>query len=391
MSDSSTGCSVGPTCQTSMNVSEEVGVAPGRAALLDPVTEVRERAAASATAPTHARSTGTSIGGVEYRDTKPTGWLECRLGERLGGRRRPPRIAGLVPCHDVEQVGRILDRPRERPGGGQALQRSERGARNPSARRLQPEQPAARGRNADRASAVGRVRCRNETGRERCGGTSARPTRRQLGVPRIPRRPVELGLRERDRPELGRVRLADDNEARLEKSPHDGEVEVGDVLGVRSRGVGRPDTGGRREILDPDRHAAKRGVAGGRVDGSRSLERLVRAHGDERVEGRVEPLDALERRRHELPRGDLSCAHEPGLVDCREERELHRGEATSVVRQVLAGTLGEMSQPTAARDVTSERLDLLDWKRKILICTGRSAPNTTRRTRGGSGATLATS
>ena len=29
------------------------------------------------------------------------------------------------------------------------------------------------------------------------------------------------------------------------------------------------------------------------------------------------------------------------------------------------GTLGEMSPPTAARDVASERLDLLDWKRRI--------------------------
>jgi uncharacterized protein len=36
-----------------------------------------------------------------------------------------------------------------------------------------------------------------------------------------------------------------------------------------------------------------------------------------------------------------------------------------VVRQVLAGTLGEMSPPTAARDVASERLNLLDWKRRI--------------------------
>ena len=58
------------------------------------------------------------------------------------------------------------------------------------------------------------------------------------------------------------------------------------------------------------------------VRGSRSRERLHAAHGDERVDLRLEPLDAREVRLDELDRADLAGADESRLLDGGEESEL---------------------------------------------------------------------
>ena len=41
------------------------------------------------------------------------------------------------------------------------------------------------------------------------------------------------------------------------------------------------------------------------------------------------------------------------------------GEATSPVSRAPLGTLVEMSRPAVARDHAAERLELLDWKRRV--------------------------
>ena len=83
------------------------------------------------------------------------------------------------------------------------------------------------------------------------------------------------------------------------------------------------------------------------------------------VEGRIEALDLLERRADELDRRDLSGAHEPRLLDGREERELHRRRSYQAGHRPSIGTLGEMSRSAVARDHAAERLELLDWKRRV--------------------------
>ena len=101
----------------------------------------------------------------------------------------------------------------------------------------------------------------------------------------------------------------------LPDAADDGRVEVRDVLRVRSGRVGRPDAGRRRQVLDPDRNAAKGRVSRRRVDARRCGECLVPADGDERVERGVEPVDLLERELDELGRRDFAAAYEPRLLD----------------------------------------------------------------------------
>jgi hypothetical protein len=51
----------------------------------------------------------------------------------------------------------------------------------------------------------------------------------------------EVGLGEGDRPELRRVRLADDDEPCFANTADDGGVEVGHVVGERAARIGRAD------------------------------------------------------------------------------------------------------------------------------------------------------
>ncbi len=209
-----------------------------------------------------------------------------RRRERPIRRRCPPRVARLVSGEDVEQVRGVLDRARERSGGREALERPVGRRRDAAARRLEPEEPAARRRDANRASAVCRVRGGNEARGECCSCAAARTAGRELRVPGVPGHAVELRLGEGDGSELGRVRLADDDESGIADATDDRAVEVGDVVGVRARGERRADPRGGCEVLHADRDAAKRRVARGRVDQSRSGEGLLGADGDEGVEGR---------------------------------------------------------------------------------------------------------
>ena len=163
-----------------------------------------------------------------------------------------------------------------------------------------------------------------------CRRTAARSSGREIGVPGVASRSVEVGLRERDGAELGRVRLPDDHESRIADPADDGRVEVRDVVGVGVRRVRRPDARGRGEILDRDRNSAERCVGGCRVRRSRRCEGFVTADGHERVQRRIDPLDPFEAQLDELDGRRLASSNEPRLLDGREERELHRAEPTSL-------------------------------------------------------------
>ena len=245
--------------------------------------------------------------------------------ERSLGGRRPPGIARLVAGQDVEQCGGVCDRPGDRTGGREALERRERRGGDPPSRRLEAEDAATGGGNPDRAASVGAVGERHEPRRERRRGPSAGAAGRALRVPGVPGVAVELRLGERDRAELRGVRLAEDDEAGVAQPADDRGVEVGDVVGERATRVRRSDAFRRGQVLDRNRDAVKRASVVRGIGSPRVSERPPRRDGDERVQLGIEPLDSLEVELGELDRGDVSVPDEPSLLGRREERELSVG------------------------------------------------------------------
>ena len=149
-----------------------------------------------------------------HRDPQASRLLVGFGEERPLRRRRDVEVARLVAAHHVEERRRIAHGARDRPGRAEPERaRHERRGGDAPARRLDAEEPAARRRDADRAAAVAAVRDRREPGCDRGGGAAARAAGRARRVPRVAAVAVQLRLGHRDRPELGRVRLADDREA----------------------------------------------------------------------------------------------------------------------------------------------------------------------------------
>ena len=143
-----------------------------------------------------------------------------------------------VPAPDVAEVG--ADRDASQAG-------------------LQADEPAARRGDADRAAQVAGVGERDHPRGDGGRAPARRATRRELGIPRVPRRAVARVLGDRPHAELGRVRLADDDRAGFAKPAHVRAVVVGDPVAERGAALRRRKALGRRQqILDPDRDAAER-------------------------------------------------------------------------------------------------------------------------------------
>jgi hypothetical protein len=183
-------------------------------------------------------------------DPEPA-WLAPDLvDERPLRRRSPPRVALLVAGHDVEQGGRVAHSPGKRTAGREALVPAVRRERHAAARGLDPEDAAARGRDANRAAAVRAVGGGREPGGDRDRRAAARPTRRARRVPGIPAHAVQLGLGHGGDPQLRRVGLADHDEARFLQAADDGDVEVRHVVGIGAGREGRADPGGLLQVFD---------------------------------------------------------------------------------------------------------------------------------------------
>ncbi len=168
----------GITCQTCMKSPNSSSEPHGGVASSTEWPSSASSAAASSAAATHSGATGASIGGEVVSATRSRpGSRADLLGERPLGRRRPPRVAGLVAGHHVEQRGSVEHRPGQRAARREALEPAVRRRRDAAARGLDPEQPAARRRNADRAAAVAPVRGRRHA-RPRPPPPRRRSTRR---------------------------------------------------------------------------------------------------------------------------------------------------------------------------------------------------------------------
>ena len=134
--------------------------------------------------------------------------------ERLGRRREPGGVAGHVAGEQVEQLRGLGDRARQH-----AVDDERRGAevgrrRDAVALRLQADQPAARGRDPQRAAAVVAVGERDHAGRDRGRRAAGRAARRARRGPTgcAPGRRARGSVTGQD-PELGELRRADDHEA----------------------------------------------------------------------------------------------------------------------------------------------------------------------------------
>ena len=120
-----------------------------------------------------------------------------------------------------------------------AVNRPERIA---AVRGLEPEEPAAGRRDADRAPAVVGVSHRDQAGGDSRGRSTARAPGRPAGVPGIARGAEESRLGRRKNPELGRIGLADHDEAGAPQASRQLAVGFRCVVAVQERGaLGEPD------------------------------------------------------------------------------------------------------------------------------------------------------
>ena len=107
---------------------------------------------------------------------------------------------------DVVEQRRVGDAAREHAVDRQPVPGARaRRQRHAPALRLEAEQPAPRGGDADRAGAVGAERRADEAGRDRRRAAAAGPARRALQVPRVARRAERRRLGERPDAQLGHV------------------------------------------------------------------------------------------------------------------------------------------------------------------------------------------
>ena len=182
---------------------------------LDVVTRATFERRRRVVRPRRCRPSATSASsagrGGAHADAQPSGFGADLLEERARGWRRGVRVAGHRAREHVEHRRAVANGARDHVANDEAAPRFAvvGSQRHTPARRLEAEQPAHAGGDADRPAAVACVRERDHSRRHRGTGTAARATRAAFEVPRVARRPVGGRLGRGQQPELGRVRLAD--------------------------------------------------------------------------------------------------------------------------------------------------------------------------------------
>ena len=175
-------------------------------------------------------------------------------GQVVGAERRLPpaddrqaqRVALVEPVAAVEVAGRVAH------GTGEAAehrrQRIDPGGRSlghPPVGGLEPEQSGEPGGDPDGPAPVAPGGNGQEATRDGGRGAPRRPARGALGVPRVARRPVQLGRSAVDAPELARRRLRGQHGTRGAQAGQRGVVVVRDAVLEEHRCLGV------RPALDP--------------------------------------------------------------------------------------------------------------------------------------------
>jgi hypothetical protein len=269
-----------------------------------------------------------------HRDPQRGGLLRGLLRERRRRRRRPHRVPELRAREDVEQRRRLADGACQDAVDPEHRMAELRCDRDAVALRLEADEAAAGGGDARGSAAVVAVRERHhprgDGGRAAAGGAP----RGAVEVPRVARGAEQPGLADGQDPVLGQRRGADDHEARVAQAAYEAAVVGGDEVlhQLAAEGQAHPFHGD--VVLDCDRNAGERA----RViwaDRVRDGERTLGVHVHERVQLRVELLDALERVLDQLACAQLAAAHERGQLAGGAEHQVgggHRGVRDYPVR-----------------------------------------------------------
>ena len=157
------------------------------------------------------------------------------LREGLRRRRRPRAVAADVAGEDVEQRRRLGDRPREHAVDHERGCAEVGCGRDAVALRLQPDEAAAGGGDAQRAAAVVAVGDRDHAGGDGGAGAARGAARRALRVPGVAGRPVGERLGHRQDPVLGELGGADDHEAGVAQAGDGAVVVGGDLVAQQAR------------------------------------------------------------------------------------------------------------------------------------------------------------
>ena len=256
------------------------------------------------------------------RHVEPLHVRVTRLEIRAGFPRQRFAIAVVAAGDDVEHRRRVADGARDRPDVPDVLEAAEhRAIRDAPERGLQAVHAAERGRNADRAAAVGSERQRADPARHRRGGAAARAAGRQGRVPRIARDAEERVLGERLVAELRGVGLAKEHRAGRLQAAHRERVVLGDELLVEPGAAGGREAARREDILDRDGHAMERpdGLAlhDGDLRFARGDPRGVGGYEAEGVERRIDRLEAREHGVEHLERLHLFLPDEGRELESR--------------------------------------------------------------------------
>ena len=145
-------------------------------------------------------------------------------------------------------------------------------------------------------------------GPRRLRPTAPEPAGRAPQIPRVARGPEAMRLGHRQDPHLRHVRDADDHEARLAQPAHDEGVVAGHEVAEQVRAHGERHPGHGAVVLDRDRHAGERPLVA-RPDRVGGREGALVGDVGEGVDGRLQRLDAVQRRLHQLARRQLAGAH----------------------------------------------------------------------------------
>ena len=228
-----------------------------------------------------------------------------------GGQRVPIAIVGAG--ERVQHQGGIAHRPRHGPGVREGLPSGQTGAGGHAAEgRLEPEDPAERGRDPDRAATIGAEGEGAEPRRHRRPRPAARPAGRARHIPRIARGAKEGVVGDALEPELRRVRLAHDDRAGGAEALHRYRVFLGHVVGEQPRTRGGAKAPCEDQILDGDGHPVEgaEGLAGkdGDLGGAGGVARLLGGDGAISVQGGVDGGDAVEHGLDHLHRRKLLAA-----------------------------------------------------------------------------------
>ena len=234
----------------------------------EPVWSVRQANVVELRAELPRARKGTAKG-VEHTRIDPLagellGDAQAHAGKRLGGGQRDllgvsqgGGVALVAADHVAQQQRRIGDIAGQRPG---LIERGGEGdhpvARDGAVGRFQPDDPAQRGRLADRSACVGAERPGSQAGGDSGGAAPRGPPGHAGAIPRVEHR-AEGGVlvggahRELVLVGLGKQRCAGRGE------PRNGGGGVGRAVALEdARARLRRHTSGAEQVLDGERHAA---------------------------------------------------------------------------------------------------------------------------------------